>query len=129
VERTFPLRSRKIEKSEVAAIGAVHRAKLYYLRGGVGKRARVRERRYGTGSQLPAAVEATLAETEDAATAAEPEDAQKAESVDAGPADEESAEVQAEAEAELTAAAAAAAAEEPADEPAEEAPADEGSQP
>jgi large subunit ribosomal protein L19 len=45
VERTFPLHSPKIEKIEVAARGEVRRAKLYYLRGRVGKRARVRERR------------------------------------------------------------------------------------
>ena len=46
VERTFPLHSPKIERIEVAARGDVRRAKLYYLRGRVGKRARVRERRY-----------------------------------------------------------------------------------
>src|SRR5207248_9660739 len=45
VERTFPLHSRKIERIEIAARGDVRRAKLYYLRGRVGKRARVRERR------------------------------------------------------------------------------------
>src|SRR6187200_1597811 len=45
VERTFPLHSPKIEKIEVAARGEVRRAKLYYLRERVGKRARVRERR------------------------------------------------------------------------------------
>jgi large subunit ribosomal protein L19 len=46
VERTFPVHSPKIEKIEIAARGDVRRAKLYYLRGRVGKRARVRERRY-----------------------------------------------------------------------------------
>jgi large subunit ribosomal protein L19 len=45
VERTFPLHSPKIERIEVAARGDVRRAKLYYLRARVGKRARVRERR------------------------------------------------------------------------------------
>ena len=45
VERTFPLHSPKIEKIEVAAIGDVNRAKLYYLRGMVGRKARVRELR------------------------------------------------------------------------------------
>ena len=44
-ERTFPVHSPKIERIEVAARGDVRRAKLYYLRGRVGKRARVRERR------------------------------------------------------------------------------------
>src|SRR5438045_3229769 len=43
VERTFPLHSPKIERIEVAAVGDVNRAKLYYLRGKVGKKARVRE--------------------------------------------------------------------------------------
>jgi large subunit ribosomal protein L19 len=47
VERTFPVHSPKIEKIEVAAIGDVNRAKLYYLRGRVGRKARVRERREG----------------------------------------------------------------------------------
>ena len=45
VERTFPLHSPKIDKIEVAAIGDVNRAKLYYLRGRVGKKARIRELR------------------------------------------------------------------------------------
>jgi large subunit ribosomal protein L19 len=45
VERTFPLHSPKIERIEVTAIGDVNRAKLYYLRGKVGKRARVRAKR------------------------------------------------------------------------------------
>jgi large subunit ribosomal protein L19 len=75
VERTFPLHSPKIEKIEVAARGDVRRAKLYYLRGRVGKAARVRERRY-TGpeeivergllydpaAEVPAADEPTAAE-------------------------------------------------------------------
>jgi large subunit ribosomal protein L19 len=45
VERTFPLHSPKIEKIDVAARGDVRRAKLYYLRGRVGKKARIRELR------------------------------------------------------------------------------------
>ena len=45
VERTFPLHSPKIERIEVTAIGDVNRAKLYYLRQKVGKKARVREKR------------------------------------------------------------------------------------
>ena len=51
VERTFPLHSPKIERIEVAARGDVRRAKLYYLRGRIGKRARVRERR-STGPEV-----------------------------------------------------------------------------
>jgi len=45
VERTFPLHSPKIEKIEVAQVGDVNRAKLYYLRGKLGRKARVRELR------------------------------------------------------------------------------------
>jgi large subunit ribosomal protein L19 len=123
VERTFPLHSPKIEKIEVVSIGDVNRAKLYYLRGRVGKRARVRERRYGAGSELPAAVEATLAETEEAPTETEPEDAEgpqsEAEPVEAEQVEEEEVAIEGEATAE----------EAPADEPAEDAPADEGSEP
>jgi large subunit ribosomal protein L19 len=130
VERTFPLHSPKIEKIEVAAIGDVNRAKLYYLRGRVGKRARVRERRYGAGSALPGVVEAPLAETEEAPTVTEeaptvtePEDAE-------GPQSEaEPVEPEAESEAEEAAAEEPAAEEAPADEPTEDAPADEGSEP
>jgi large subunit ribosomal protein L19 len=44
VERTFPVHSPKIERIEVAAVGDVSRAKLYYLRSKVGKKARVREK-------------------------------------------------------------------------------------
>ena len=47
VERTFPLHSPKIEKIDVKSIGDVNRAKLYYLRERVGKKARVREVRQG----------------------------------------------------------------------------------
>jgi large subunit ribosomal protein L19 len=45
VERTFPLHSPKIDKIEVTAIGDVARAKLYYLRDKLGKKARVKEKR------------------------------------------------------------------------------------
>jgi large subunit ribosomal protein L19 len=52
VERTFPLHSPKIEKLEIAARGDVRRAKLYYLRGRIGKAARVAERRWGIDEDL-----------------------------------------------------------------------------
>ncbi len=55
VERTFPLHSPKIEKLEVAARGDVRRAKLYYLRGRVGKAARVAERRWGIDEEMVSA--------------------------------------------------------------------------
>jgi len=86
VERTFPLHSPKIEKIEVMAIGDVNRAKLYYLRERVGKKARVREKRFGQGSALPQTVESGLLETVEEVSAeivAEPE---AAEAVEAEPA-------------------------------------------
>ncbi|HYI46751.1 MAG TPA: 50S ribosomal protein L19 [Actinomycetota bacterium] len=45
VERTFPLHSPMIAKIEIASRGDVRRAKLYYLRSRVGKKAKVKERR------------------------------------------------------------------------------------
>ena len=83
VERTFPLHSPKIERIEVAARGDVRRAKLYYLRGRVGKRARVRERRSTAPEQI---IERELlyapipAEAEAAPEAAAQEDAESADS-------------------------------------------------
>jgi large subunit ribosomal protein L19 len=112
VERTFPVHSPKIERIEVAARGDVRRAKLYYLRGRVGKRARVRERRYTGPEEI---VEAGLlhdpaAQAEAAAAAAADEevpgdavDAQAleehAEAVDAAEAEAEAAPAAEEAEA------------------------------
>ena len=69
VERTFPLHSPKIEKLEVAARGDVRRAKLYYLRGRIGKAARVAERRWGideamVSSAPPSADESTAVDAE-----------------------------------------------------------------
>ena len=45
VERTFPVHSPMIAKIEVTARGDVRRAKLYYLRSRVGKKAKVKELR------------------------------------------------------------------------------------
>jgi large subunit ribosomal protein L19 len=90
VERTFPLHSPKIEKIDVAARGDVRRAKLYYLRERVGKRARVRERRY-TGPEesvtpglLHDPVAALEAEAAAAGEAVDAEGATAEEVVDAG---------------------------------------------
>ena len=45
VERVFPVYSPMIDSIKVVRRGAVRRAKLYYLRGRTGKRARIAERR------------------------------------------------------------------------------------
>ena len=45
VERVFPLYSPNVESIEVVRRGAVRRAKLYYLRGRTGNRARIAERK------------------------------------------------------------------------------------
>ena len=127
VERTFPVHSPKIEKIEVGAVGDVNRAKLYYLREKVGKKARVRELR-----QTPAQVAATKAEAE-AAKAAIAADAADVEAAAAAEAEAVEAEAAAEAEATAEVEAAAAADLEPVEveealveEPvAEEAPAEE----
>ena len=44
VEKVFPVHSPSIDKIEVVRNGAVRRAKLYYLRGRVGKGAKVKEK-------------------------------------------------------------------------------------
>jgi large subunit ribosomal protein L19 len=55
VERTFLVHSPRIDKIEVMRHGQVRRARLYYLRGRVGKAARIRERRdEGTGTRAEA---------------------------------------------------------------------------
>jgi large subunit ribosomal protein L19 len=105
VERTFPLHSPKIDRIELAAVGDVSRAKLYYLRAKVGKKARVREirgaaaERTAEAAAVVAAAEAEAAEAE--AALAEPE-AEEAEPVAGEPeaAEEPAAEAEPELEAE-----------------------------
>jgi large subunit ribosomal protein L19 len=83
VERTFPVHSPKIERIEVAARGAVRRAKLYYLRERVGRGARVRERRF-TGRVEPELGAGVMPQTDDAARPGEEELAEaEAEAVEA----------------------------------------------
>jgi large subunit ribosomal protein L19 len=112
VERTFPLHSPKIEKLEIAARGDVRRAKLYYLRGRIGKAARVAERRWGIDEEListpTAAVEPEAVDAEgisqaeeDAVQTEAPEAAVEADEADAA-APEGAKEPDAEAAAEAT---------------------------
>jgi large subunit ribosomal protein L19 len=129
VERTFPLHSPKIEKLEVAARGAVRRAKLYYLRGRIGKAARVAERRWGIDDDVVAvaggadgestAVDAEGVSQEEVVPVEAPEETTGAEAIEAPAAEAEEAPA---AEAEETAAAEEAPSEpEPAAEPEAEA--------
>ncbi|HEX8929017.1 MAG TPA: 50S ribosomal protein L19, partial [Actinomycetota bacterium] len=108
----------KIERIEVAARGDVRRAKLYYLRGRVGKRARVRERRYTGPEEVvergllhdPAAGAAAAADAEVPGDAVDEQALAQADASAADGADEQSAaqagtaEVAASAEAETAAA-------------------------
>ena len=132
VERTFPVHSPKVERLEVVARGDVRRAKLYYLRDRVGKRARVAERRWGIEDELviaeeeePEAVDAegeTVAEAE----TIEPEEGEEQAEGETEATEEPSAEAGEEAPAEETPAEQA---EEPAEEASEEAPAEDQAPP
>ncbi len=125
VERVFPLHSPKIEQIEVAGRGDVRRAKLYYLRDRVGRKARVRER---TDLAPEEAIQRELLEgPPQPEEGAMPEDVEVTEEVLDGesPAEEASSE----AAAEETPAEEASADEAPAEEPAsEEAPAEEAAE-
>ena len=94
VERTFPLHSPKIEKLEVAARGDVRRAKLYYLRGRIGKAARVAERRWGIDDDIVVGTSAAEPEAVDAEGVTQDE----AEAAEAPPETEAEAEENVEAE-------------------------------
>jgi large subunit ribosomal protein L19 len=144
VERTFPVHSTKIEKIEVAARGEVRRAKLYYLRDRVGKRARVRERAWTPQEQARLDAEAAEAydaegaqseaelappevvEDEAVENAAEDSSSSQAAGEESSTASVEASDDAPEAEVEAEEPAAEVAEEAPAEEPAaEEAPADE----
>jgi large subunit ribosomal protein L19 len=112
VERTFPLHSPKIEKLEIAARGAVRRAKLYYLRGRIGKAARVAERRWGIDEDMVSTATAAEASAIDADGVSQDEVVPEA---DATPEATETEETAAESEAPADAEAS-----EPAEAPAEE---------
>lgn len=93
VERVFPLYSPRVESIEIIRRGKVRRAKLYYLRGRTGKRARIAERTTGRGvkkAELEEAAEIAAAAAEVPAEAiAEPDDAAKAAPDGAGTAEKE----------------------------------------
>ena len=124
VERTFPLHSPKIERIEVAARGDVRRAKLYYLRGRVGKRARVAERRWGIEDELvlpaeePEAIDSEGVAQSEAESISPTEEGEEEEAAEGGEA-EEAAEGGQPEEAEEAPAGDAAKAEEPSGEEAE----------
>jgi len=82
VERTFPLHSPKIEKIEVQAIGDVNRAKLYYLRAKVGKKARVRERQQRDRLSSPSAAAAAAPDGPEAEAAVDDEPEAEVEAAD-----------------------------------------------
>ena len=121
VERTFPLHSPKIEKLEVAARGDVRRAKLYYLRGRIGKAARVAERRWGIDDDVVAvagaadgestAVDAEGVSQEEVVPVEVPEEAEETTEAEAPAEEAPEAEAPAEPEAEESAPEAEAAAE------------------
>jgi len=68
VERSFLLHSPRIDRIDVVRHGKVRRAKLYYLRGKVGKSARIREKRQaGTAGAATADRPASTEETPETA--------------------------------------------------------------
>jgi large subunit ribosomal protein L19 len=66
VERTFLVHSPRLDRIDVLRHGDVRRAKLYYLREKVGKRARIRERREPIGGSSMVSRRESLPETADA---------------------------------------------------------------
>ena len=73
VERVFPLYSPAVAGIDVVRRGDVRRAKLYYLRGRTGKRARIAEKTDGFAAKLAAEEREALAAAKEAAAAGEPE--------------------------------------------------------
>jgi large subunit ribosomal protein L19 len=57
VERTFMIHSPRIDKVDVLRHGDIRQGRLYYLRGKVGKEARIRERRSAAGAPAAAPAE------------------------------------------------------------------------
>lgn len=74
VERTFLVHSPRIDKIEVMRHGQVRQARLYYLRGRVGKAARLRERRDERAGSKAEALRARAARSRGDAEAEEPDE-------------------------------------------------------
>lgn len=72
VERTFPIHSPRLAQIEVVRHGRVRRAKLYYLRDKVGKRAKIRERRETVTRGGASEAQSTAAHQVEAPASAEP---------------------------------------------------------
>jgi large subunit ribosomal protein L19 len=72
VERTFPIHSPRLAQIEVVRHGRVRRAKLYYLRDKVGKRAKIRERRETVTKGAAPEVQSSAGPQVEAPVAAEP---------------------------------------------------------
>jgi len=79
VEKIFPLHSPNVEKFEIVSRGKVRRAKLYYLRDRIGKRAKIKKKLYIPGEETleegaePQTAEAEAIEAQTATTAPETE--------------------------------------------------------
>lgn len=83
VERTFLIHSPRIDKIDVVRHGDVRQGRLYYLRGKVGKAARIRERRAKEGAVAVAEPEPELEEAEPEVVAETPEATEEGEEAEA----------------------------------------------
>jgi len=85
VEKTFLLHSPLVEKIEVVRVGKARRAKLYYLRDRVGKKAKTKE---VVGARIETLEKTIKEELEEVPAQEEKVEAEVAETVDAAPVEE-----------------------------------------